>query len=106
MWPIAERRSRHSPPLPAHKQPSSKREPQVRPQLRAFLEHMPKGADLHMHLAGAVYAETFLKDAAQDKLCIDPVNHVFVKHVGTSSSFHLSGRRLARDHRVPGSKAL
>ncbi len=38
-----------------------------------------------MHLAGAVYAETFLQDAVQDKLCIDPVSHVFVKHVGTSN---------------------
>ncbi|MEO6816623.1 MAG: adenosine deaminase, partial [Edaphobacter sp.] len=27
-------------------------------QLRAFLAQMPKGADLHMHLSGAVYAET------------------------------------------------
>ena len=39
-----------------------------------------------MHLAGAVYAETFLKDAVQDKLCIDPVNHVFVKHAGTNGA--------------------
>jgi adenosine deaminase len=39
--------------------------------LQAFLAKMPKGADLHMHLSGAVYAETFLKDAAADNLCID-----------------------------------
>jgi adenosine deaminase len=47
--------------------------------LRGFLEQMPKGADLHMHLSGAVYAETFLKDAATDGLCVDPVRHAFVK---------------------------
>ena len=41
--------------------------------LRAFLVDFPKGADLHVHLSGAVYAETFLRDAAQDGLCIDPV---------------------------------
>ena len=51
------------------------------PALHAFLEKMPKGADLHMHLSGAIYAETFLKDAAEDHLCIDPVRHAFVRNV-------------------------
>jgi adenosine deaminase len=40
--------------------------------LHAFLNQFPKGADLHVHLSGAVYAETFIKDAAMDGLCIDP----------------------------------
>ena len=31
--------------------------------LRAYLDPFPKGADLHVHLSGAVYAETFIKDA-------------------------------------------
>ena len=39
--------------------------------LHAFLEAMPKGADLHMHLSGAVYAETFLDEAAVDGICVD-----------------------------------
>jgi adenosine deaminase len=39
--------------------------------LYAFLHDFPKGADLHVHLGGAVYAETFIKDAAEDGLCID-----------------------------------
>jgi len=39
--------------------------------LEAFLAKMPKGGDLHMHLSGAVYAETFLKDAVVDNLCVD-----------------------------------
>jgi adenosine deaminase len=43
------------------------------PELYAFLKPMPKGADLHMHLSGAVYAETFLAEAVQQNLCIDPV---------------------------------
>jgi hypothetical protein len=30
-------------------------------KLQAFLKDMPKGADLHTHLSGAVYAETFMK---------------------------------------------
>ncbi len=40
--------------------------------LHAFLDPFPKGADLHVHLSGAVYAETFIKDAAEDGLCVDP----------------------------------
>jgi adenosine deaminase len=41
------------------------------PALYALLREMPKGADLHMHLSGAVYAETFLKDAAEDGMCVN-----------------------------------
>ncbi len=57
-------------------------------ELHAFLERMPKGADLHMHLSGAIYAETFLKDAADadDLMCVDPVKLAFVKNVGTTRS--------------------
>lgn len=40
--------------------------------LHAFLDRFPKGADLHVHLSGAIYAETFIKDAAEDGLCVDP----------------------------------
>ena len=39
--------------------------------LRAFLYKMPKGADLHVHLGGAVYAETILRDAGEDHLCVN-----------------------------------
>ena len=38
---------------------------------------MPKGGDLHMHLSGAVYAETFLDEAAADGLCVDPAALAF-----------------------------
>jgi adenosine deaminase len=41
--------------------------------LHAFLAQFPKGADLHVHLSGAVYAETFIRDAGEDGLCVDPV---------------------------------
>src|ERR1700728_50148 len=41
------------------------------PALRDFLIGMPKGADLHVHLSGAVYAESFLRAAGEDGLCID-----------------------------------
>src|SRR5207249_756935 len=38
--------------------------------LRAFLHDMPKGGDLHNHLSGAIYAESYLRWAADDKLCL------------------------------------
>jgi adenosine deaminase len=39
--------------------------------LRAFLYRMPKGADLHSHLGGAVYAETFIREAGEDGICVN-----------------------------------
>jgi adenosine deaminase len=47
--------------------------------LRAFLADFPKGADLHVHLSGAVYAETFIRDAGEDGLCVDTVTLSFAK---------------------------
>jgi adenosine deaminase len=41
------------------------------PLLEAFLREMPKGGDLHNHLSGAVYAESYLQFAINDKVCID-----------------------------------
>jgi adenosine deaminase len=39
--------------------------------LRAFLQDMPKGGDLHLHLSGGtVYSETLIRDAVQDGLCV------------------------------------
>lgn len=44
------------------------------PLLYAFLREMPKGADLHSHLSGAVYAESFLRWAAEDGGCVGAVS--------------------------------
>jgi adenosine deaminase len=55
-------------------------------ELNAFLTRMPKGGDLHMHLSGAVYAETFIKDAAADLLCVDPKTMGFFKPKATTMS--------------------
>ena len=41
------------------------------PELFAFLYKMPKGADLHNHLSGAIYAENFLEAAVEAQLCVD-----------------------------------
>lgn len=40
------------------------------PLLLAFLTGMPKGGDLHNHLSGAIYAESYLRWAAEDGLCV------------------------------------
>lgn len=47
--------------------------------VHAFLAAMPKGADLHVHLSGAVYAESFIRAAGEDGLCVNPQAHSFVK---------------------------
>ncbi len=49
------------------------------PALHAFLVRFPKGADLHVHLSGAVYAESFIRAAGEDGLCVDAAALKFVK---------------------------
>jgi hypothetical protein len=41
------------------------------PELRAFLQAMPKGADLHYHLTGGAYAENLISAGANRGACID-----------------------------------
>ncbi|HWZ99630.1 MAG TPA: adenosine deaminase [Candidatus Dormibacteraeota bacterium] len=48
-------------------------------QLRQFLKKMPKGADLHYHLSGGVYAESFIRAAVEDGLCVDTKKLAFTK---------------------------
>ena len=40
-------------------------------RLVPFLRQMPKGADLHNHASGAIYAESYVRWAAADGLCVD-----------------------------------
>jgi adenosine deaminase len=47
-------------------------------RLMDFLHDMPKGADLHNHLSGAVYAESFIRWAVEDGLCINRSSSTFV----------------------------
>ena len=39
--------------------------------LLEFLREMPKGGDLHNHLAGTIYTESFIDFAVQDGFCVD-----------------------------------
>ncbi len=55
-------------------------------QLRHFLLGMPKGGDLHNHLSGAVYAESWIRAAAEDHLCVDIGKLVFAKPAASSGN--------------------
>lgn len=55
-------------------------------QLRHFLLGMPKGGDLHNHLSGAVYAESWIRAGAEDHLCVDVAKAAFVKAPGAAES--------------------
>jgi len=52
-------------------------------RLRAFLREMPKGGDLHNHLSGAIYAESYLRWAAEDRLCVSTTTMSIVVCNGT-----------------------
>jgi hypothetical protein len=41
-------------------------------KLFAFLVQMPKGGDLHSHLSGAIYAESYIQWAAASGACLNP----------------------------------
>jgi adenosine deaminase len=41
------------------------------PKQLAFLLKMPKGADLHNHLSGSIYAERYIEWAAENGLCVN-----------------------------------
>jgi len=55
--------------------------------LRAFLQRMPKGADLHVHLSGAVYAEDLIVWGKAKNLCFDlPTRSIADKNCGTATA--------------------
>lgn len=41
------------------------------PRMLAFLLKMPKGGDLHNHLSGGIYAESYIQWAAEKGLCVN-----------------------------------
>jgi len=46
--------------------------------LEVFLRRMPKGADLHYHQDGGIYAESYIHVASEDGLCVDLATHAFI----------------------------
>jgi hypothetical protein len=49
------------------------------PQQLAFLLQMPKGGDLHNHLSGSIYAETYAQWAADKGLCVNTKTFVLTQ---------------------------
>lgn len=64
------------------------------PELTAFLRAMPKGADLHSHLSGTVYAESYIAWAAAQGHCV------------TLAAMSLSPSPCQEPAEVPASNAL
>ncbi|HKV03889.1 MAG TPA: hypothetical protein VJO53_02155 [Candidatus Acidoferrales bacterium] len=73
-------------------------------ELRAFLAAMPKGADLHIHLSGAVYAETWIRDGAEDRLCVNPASLSFAPRPPSTGGD--ASQSACEKGDVPASRAL
>lgn len=71
-----------------------------RPQmLRQFLQQMPKGADLHTHLSGAVYAETYLDIAKKENYCIDTDTYKISPPPCKTGSGNISAKQISKKER-------
>jgi hypothetical protein len=66
------------------------------PELYTFLYAMPKGADLHNHMTGAVYAESYLRFAAADGLCVDTSIYALVARAGNACAGETKDAALLR----------
>jgi adenosine deaminase len=73
-------------------------------ELRAFLERMPKGGDLHNHLDGAVYAESYIRAGAEDYLCVVLASMSFAKPQLVTRTD--PPRAACADGQVPAAQAL
>ncbi len=67
-------------------------------RVRAFVQRMPKGGDIHSHLSGAVYAEHYLQWAAADGYCVDPAVPALVEPAacGQDSSYFPASELVGR----------
>jgi adenosine deaminase len=73
-------------------------------ELRRFLFHIPKGADLHNHLSGAVYAESWIRAAVEDHLCVDRASLAFAAPPAVSAQAMSSS--LCAPGTIPAATAL
>jgi hypothetical protein len=67
------------------------------PALTMFLREMPKGGDLHNHLSGAIYAESFIKWAVEDGLCITVTTLSVSSPPCTAADHEVEARDLMRN---------
>ena len=69
-------------------------------ELEAFLRRMPKGTDLHYHFPGGIYAETWIRDAAEDGLCVDLASHSIVKPQPTCGAGEAPAAQALTDQKL------
>ena len=62
----------------------------------AFLRDMPKGGDLHNHLAGAIWAESWIDFAADDNLCVDRTTSMLIAPPCDASCERFTGKPAVR----------
>lgn len=72
--------------------------------LYAFLRSMPKGGDLHNHLSGAIYAETWIAQAAADHLCVNATTLTMTRSKGLTRS--VPSQPVCADGEVAAQNAL
>jgi adenosine deaminase len=72
------------------------------PELYAFLLAMPKGADLHSHLGGAVYAETYMRFAAEEGLCVDAKTFAIIARPTAGCGDNKDAALLRTDNSLAG----
>jgi adenosine deaminase len=66
-------------PMPAQRTAAYMQRARTQPErLYDFLLRMPKGGDLHHHLTGSVYAESYIDYAIEDGDCIDATSFAIV----------------------------
>jgi adenosine deaminase len=68
--------------------------------LRRFMQRLPKGADLHNHGSGAVYAERLIDWALRDGLCVDPTYTLAACERGGQPLAEQLRRSGFRDHLI------
>lgn len=67
-------------------------------RLHAFVREMPKGGDLHTHLSGVPYAESLLKWAAEDGMCISTATWAITADAPCTDGSRLVSDILADSH--------
>src|SRR5215475_9520340 len=103
-WP-QKNRAKKPAPVASAEQRAARYFESVRNQpllLHAFLAQMPKGGDLHNHLSGAVYAESFIKWTAQDGLCVNTSSLTLVQPPCDPAAFRPSANAALEDPELYG----
>jgi adenosine deaminase len=69
--------------------------------LRVFLQGMPKGGDLHLHMSGGtVYSETLIGDAVQDGLCLKTATMTLIKPQGACGEGAVPAANALKDQNL------